>query len=314
MNSQLQQMVENPVHGARIEEHRRSATENLPESCPACDMRLKTVTDLLMHVKEVHKFDAVVKEEVLLCLGIAAVFKCWKEAVDKKYNACWIRRHERIDQLVFYRHLGCYRHWMTGEHTTSPSSGAVENTCTAFMNVKRQMTSDVTNVEYCLDHFGHDQEPRQPPLFESGKPEIPDVLEQSVSVVETARARRKRNSGALVPEPPITVEDVKRIVVKAEAEPPISEAKESTSRDVRARTRSHRTESSVAEATIKEEPTSAMTWLAEPSSTRKELSPVEAKPPSDDGVRVFTLTAAPDGKGFALVDQPTCTDEAQQVL
>ncbi|VDO86092.1 unnamed protein product [Heligmosomoides polygyrus] len=311
LNSNLQQVVESIVQAARVEEHRRNAIENLPESCPACDMRLKNVTDLLMHANEVHEFEGVVKEEVFPSFD---AFESWKEVVNRKHNTCWIRKHERTDQMMFYRHLRCYRPRRTGEHTTNPSSGAVQNGCTAFMNVKRQITSDVTSVEYCLDHFGHEQEQGKPPLFESVKPEILDVLEQSVSVVKTARSRRKRNNGALAPEPSVTVDDMKRIIVKVDVESQMSETKESTSRKVRARTKLHGAESSVAEASIKEEPTSAMTWLAEPSSTRIELSPVEAKPPSDDGVRVFTLTAEPDGKGFALVDQPTCTDEAEQVL
>lgn len=40
-----------------------SATENLPELCPACEMRFENVTDLVMHANEVHQFGGVVKQD-----------------------------------------------------------------------------------------------------------------------------------------------------------------------------------------------------------------------------------------------------------
>lgn len=68
-----------------------------------------------------------------------------------------------------------------------------------------------------------------------------------------------------------------------------------------------KTEDSKPVAFIREEPISAMTLLAEASS-RRGPCPVEAKSPwGAAGVRAFTLTVAPDGKGFALVDKASCT-------
>lgn len=62
---------------------------------------------------------------------------------------------------------------------------------------------------------------------------------------------------------------------------------------------------------IKEEPCSTACWSGEPSS-RSEPSSVG--PSCDDGVRVFILSVAPDGKGFALVDQSSDRNGRKEVL
>ncbi|VDO70974.1 unnamed protein product [Heligmosomoides polygyrus] len=358
--------------------------ENFSESCPSCDTRVLDVAELLAHATLVHEFVGVVRREVFPSF---VEFEQWKERVEDESISTWVKRRRKTTGNVLTLNLRCHRN----------------------------LETDVTSVEYCLEHFGHEQDPLKQSLPWSLKLEIAEMLKQNMFARDIVRTLKWKNINErkdgvcmLKRQYWVTERDVYRVASDLRAHPHKYEKMEGVSPDpsgvstapefIKAepcsssssileslierepspmrnacpeealfkadhdpaeRSAVHRkrlkkeepcSAFSIAEVIpgaelgptvsgspkvllkidsdpnsaesssgterlfFKEEPISVTTLLQESSSNRMELSSEDAKPPTDEGVRVFSLAVAPDGKGFALVNHSSCVDVAHDDL
>lgn len=137
----------------------------------------------------------------------------------------------------------------------------------------RELTSGAANVEYCLEHFGHEQEPQKPWLRWSVKLEIAEMLKLGLPVAEIVRVLQNEKDGALEGRYSVTVKDVRSVAAKLKVDPGMFETKGNIDTEVR-----FKTESDPAESSPKEEPSSLSPSFAE-SSMRRGLSPIGTTSP-----------------------------------
>lgn len=194
----------------------------------------------------------------------------------------------------------------------------------------------MTNVEYCLEHFGHDHLPQKPRLPLWVKMEIAEMRKRGLPIVEIARVLRKEKH-----QHSVTIHEVRRVAAKLKGELKKHEVEESANAEERIKAEPDLAENLMSKAPIKEEPSTMPTsaFKIEPSTVERsmlgtsikeeprstattvftlpsagiQLTLVEAQAPLIDGIPVFTLAPRPDGKGFALVNQSPCTVGQQNV-
>ncbi|VDO70972.1 unnamed protein product [Heligmosomoides polygyrus] len=404
--------------------HKSGAEKNLSESCPVCDEPLGSVTDLVSHACDFHEFKGKVKQKVFPRFND---YEQWRKKMEEENITTWMKRRvvRPSTGSAYYENLRCHRSLNTRLHTRKSelqsqdtekekkskrkSSTVVQRSCTSFINVKRELTTDVTIVEFCLEHFGHEQEPQKLILPWSARLEIADMLSQNLSPSDIVRILKEKQRNAdngvcmLKRQYWVTKKDVYRVAADlrnhphkygrmegASPELPVKAGPDSfgvsTAPEFIKAQPSCSSPLSILESIIerelypkmyacpeealfkadhdpgevskkllkKEEPCSAFSiaevvngperspivsaspkvllnnepdpdsaesssateklfFKKEPISSR-EPSPEEAKPPIDEGVRVFSLAVAPDGKGFTLVDHSPCVDVPQDDL
>lgn len=270
------------VHGDPIEVVRQSenAIEIIPEFCPVCDMAFENVTDLLVHAVEFHEFSGTIKQEEF---PSHSAFERWKKDMEEDYNSHWLRRSERTEDNVYYRQLRCHRRKST-KRKLDTSSKAVQKSCTSFMNVKRYLTSGVTSVEYCLEHFGHEQEPPKPQLPWSVKLEIAEMLKLGLPAPEIVRILQNENGGAVEQQHSVTVRDVRSVAAVLKAEPEVFGMKRSPSPELFPNTRQEfapkpcpNTRPEFAESSMSE--ASVIRFKQEPDTMPTLASILEPSPP-----------------------------------
>lgn len=141
------------------------------------------------------------------------------------------------------------------------------------VQVKRYLTSDVTCVEYCLQHFGHEEEPEKPRLPWSVKLEIAEMLKQGLPVVEIVRILQQENDGTLRQQYSVTVQDVMSIVTKLKAHPEMFETRGNGSEEVSFGAEPSSAESSMDVGYCKQEPgsTAPSAFKIEPCSSESSM-------------------------------------------
>lgn len=312
------------------DEHHEVVIENYPEVCPDCDMGFGNITDLLVHANEMHEFKGVIKQEIF---SSYSAFERWKEEMEKEHCTHWIRRGERAVHMVFYAHLRCRWPRTRVIKRKLKVTEALHKSCTSFMNVKRYLKTGVTSVEYCLEHFGHKKLPHRPPLPWSIKVKIAEMLTEGLQCAEIVRHFQVEDEDTPEWQHAVITRDVKGVAEELKSNPELFKTEEEcTDPDLCFMSESSSTESSTPMGFCKEEPGSSTTTTIkaeptvdessmfknsikqEPGSTTSMSEPftkiepmdssVEGEPPCNGGIRAFTLSVAPDGKGFALVDQP----------
>ncbi|VDO61512.1 unnamed protein product [Heligmosomoides polygyrus] len=174
------------------------------------------------------------------------------------------------------------------------------------MNVKKSR-SCITSVEYCLEHFGHEQhclkhlrleeEPEKPRLPWSVKLEIAEMLKRGLPVVEIVRILEQENEGALIQQRSVRVLDVMSVVAELKANPEMFDSRASTSPEISVKTESDLTESSAHGEFFKGKPTSA----AE-SSTNSECKSERSSPALPKEKNLGVLEAL--GSSTDVVQQP----------
>ncbi|PIO59734.1 integrase core domain protein, partial [Teladorsagia circumcincta] len=91
----------------------------------------------------------------------------WKEAMELQHFAVWIRTNQTTKSNTCYQYFRCHRS-TTGQvfrSTINPRRFSlkrrirmrekVHRSCTSYMNVKNDVLTGVTSVEFCMEHLGH---------------------------------------------------------------------------------------------------------------------------------------------------------------
>ncbi|VDO70979.1 unnamed protein product [Heligmosomoides polygyrus] len=344
-----------------LDEVAQNPTGNFRESCPVCHIRIKNVLDLLEHASEFHEFKGKVKHKEFLSFS---EFERWKDELEQKHITSWVKRGVTGSEKAFYSYLRCNRSPNTKKRNRPPRRTAensqerrhgsmsrviMQGSCTSFLNVKRDLTSGVTSVEYCLEHFGHEKEPQKLRLPWPVKLEIAAMLKQDMPVAEVARILQIQYNDTRKRQHWVTTQDVKNVAANLKANPQMYERRRSTSPEPLFKTELDPLGASIVVEFFKEEPCSTLNSsdyrfigkklgpirstapgadsvgssmldafikeepVSTASSTGRKLSPIEAKRVCSDGVRMFSLAAMPDGKGFALVEQSSRKNAREDV-
>ncbi|VDO70977.1 unnamed protein product [Heligmosomoides polygyrus] len=238
---------------------------NFSEVCPSCGIRVINVAELLEHATLVHEFNGTVRQEVFQSF---IEFEEWKERMEEENISTWVRRKHKTIGNVVTIHMKCHRVQRTTAHCQEESdlqrkTKVVGRSCTSYMNVERNLQTDITTVEYCLEHFGHEKDLLKQDLPWSVKMEIVDMLKQNLTASQIVNNLKEKymadNEGGLCilkRQYWITTKDVRRVAAHFKLYPHKYERMEGISPEVLVKTEPDSPETSP-EVLAKTEPDSS---------------------------------------------------------
>ncbi|CAJ0606918.1 unnamed protein product [Cylicocyclus nassatus] len=146
-------------------QHSRAQERRYSEECPVCGLMVYDQKCLIAHAVEVHQFKGQIEE---MNFGSSEAFDVWRK--DTEENTCTFysrRGTTRIQKKVGYFYYKCH---LTSDKRTrskglrSPRSKAANKSCTAFLNVRKDLQKKTIQVEYCTSHLGHQPQAKSVPV------------------------------------------------------------------------------------------------------------------------------------------------------